>query len=100
MTLDVSTPQGYVGAMNARQIGVTVMELGGGRRKATDAIDPLVGLSEIRGIGEAVGPDAPICRVHARDDAAAQRAAARILAAVDIVEARPSTAPVIAQRVP
>jgi thymidine phosphorylase len=70
---------GVVASIDARALGLAVVALGGGRRRATDRIDPAVGLSEVRGIGETVGPDAPFAIVHAATagDAAAAVTALR-----------------------
>ncbi len=91
--------RGWVAAVNVREIGIAVLELGGGRRRASDTIDPGVGLSEIRGLGEPVGPDAPFCLIHARTEAQADRAAARIRAALTIGDAPPSIPPVVTRRI-
>jgi thymidine phosphorylase len=68
---------GVVQGVDARALGLAVVELGGGRRRAEDPIDHAVGLSAVGGIGEHVGPDRPLALVHARDengyDAAARR---------------------------
>ena len=69
---------GRVGAIDARALGLAVVGLGGGRRRATDTIDPGVGLAEVRGIGEPVGPDAPFAMVHAATDSAAADATERL----------------------
>jgi thymidine phosphorylase len=59
---------GWVQAIDARALGLAVVELGGGRRQAGDRIDHAVGLSAVRGVGETVGPDAPLACIHARDE--------------------------------
>ena len=56
---------GIVAAIDARALGLAVVGLGGGRRRVTDTVDPSVGLAEVRGIGEEVGPNAPFAIVHA-----------------------------------
>ena len=78
---------GFVVSVDTRAVGLTVVELGGGRRTAADAIDPAVGLSELAGIGAEVGPGAPLARVHARDEAQAAAAIARLQAAYRIGDA-------------
>ncbi|MGI9336664.1 MAG: thymidine phosphorylase [Gammaproteobacteria bacterium] len=83
---------GIIESMDTRSLGLVVVELGGGRRRAEDALDPAVGLDHIRGIGESVGPDAPLARVHARTGEQAEAAAERIRACV-CVTANSSTAP-------
>ena len=56
---------GRIAAMNAREYGLVILELGGGRRAATDKIDPAVGLSKCAGIGERVDRERPIAIIHA-----------------------------------
>ena len=67
--------------------------LGGGRQRVTDPIDPRVGLAEVRGIGEEVGPDAPFAIVHAATDSDAAAAAELLRNAVEVVETPPDAAP-------
>ncbi len=69
---------GFVQKIDARSLGLAVIELGGGRRRPQDSIDPAVGLASLAGIGDAVGPDRPIGVVHARDEAGFEKAAALI----------------------
>ena len=55
-----------------------MVTLGGGRRRAEDTVDPAVGLADVRGPGDAVGPDRPLAVVHARTTADAADAAATV----------------------
>jgi thymidine phosphorylase len=84
--------EGVVGAIDARALGLAVIGLGGGRRRPTDPIDHAVGLSEVKGIGEAVGPRQPFAVVHARSVAAAEAAGAAIAAAVTVAASPPAPA--------
>ncbi|MCE2482149.1 MAG: thymidine phosphorylase [Alphaproteobacteria bacterium] len=90
--------EGSVRAMDTRALGVAVMRLGGGRRRATDAIDHAVGLSDLASIGEAVGPERPLCRVHARRDEDARLAAATVRAAISVGEAA-AAPPLVYERI-
>ncbi|MBT9291263.1 thymidine phosphorylase [Prosthecodimorpha staleyi] len=90
---------GIVTAIDTRAIGVAVIELGGGRMRAADAIDPTVGFTELAGLGAPVGPGRPLARVHARDAAAALSAAAALQAAYRIGPDAPAVAPVVAARI-
>ena len=67
---------GFVVGIDVRAVGLAVVELGGGRARAADAIDPAVGLTELAPIGAEVGPDAPLARVHARNADQAEAAGA------------------------
>ena len=58
---------GFVAEIDVRAIGLAVVELGGGRARAADAIDPAVGLTKLAALGEEVGPERPLAIVHARD---------------------------------
>ena len=76
---------GAVAAIDVREVGVAVLELGGGRRKETDGIDHAVGLVDVAGLGEEVGRGGrPLAVVHARDGVTADRAAARLRAAFTV----------------
>ena len=96
---DVIAPRrAYIGAMNVREMGVAVMDLGGGRQTAADTIDYGVGLSQIKGIGAKLGPRNPVATIIARNDADADKAEARILKAITLTEEAPAvTAPVRAK---
>ena len=63
------------------RLGLAVVELGGGRRRASDPIDHAVGLEDLLGLGASVEPDTPLARLHAADEAALRRAEARLRAA-------------------
>lgn len=88
---------GHVQSMDMRAIGLTVVGLGGGRQRASDTIDPAVGLSDLAEPGQIVDARQPIARVHARSRAEAERAACEIRAAVTIGENPPSSAPLISR---
>jgi thymidine phosphorylase len=77
---------GVIARIDARALGLAVVELGGGRRRVEDAIDPAVGLAEVRGVGEAVGRDRPLAIVHARSAGDAEAAAHRVRQAVTVRE--------------
>ncbi len=72
---------GFVTGIDTRGLGFAVVELGGGRRRASDAIDYAVGLEHTTGLGLMVEPDTPLALVHAATTEAAHAAEARIRAA-------------------
>jgi thymidine phosphorylase len=76
---------GHVAALDTRALGLVVLELGGGRRRADDVIDPRVGLADVASPGQAVHRGQPLLWVHAASEADAQAALAR-LAALVLVE--------------
>ncbi len=71
---------GYVAALNAREVGYTVVDLGGGRAKKGDPIDPAVGvvLEPAGKIGGQVKVGEPLLWVHARTTDSLATALARL----------------------
>ena len=78
---------GVVTRVDARSVGLLVVELGGGRQRVEDAIDSAVGLADVRGVGDAVTQDRPIAVVHARSPADAEAVATRLRRAVTVGDA-------------
>ena len=75
---------GFVTEIDAKALGLAVVELGGGRLQTTDKIDYSVGLDWILGLGLSADQETPLCRIHARTQDEADRAEARIHAAYKI----------------
>ena len=79
-----ASSNGFVQKIDTRSIGMAVIELGGGRRVASDTIDHSVGFSDLAGIGQMVDKDEPIGVVHAASDADADAAAQTLQNAMKI----------------
>ncbi|MDD9909071.1 MAG: thymidine phosphorylase [Ahrensia sp.] len=79
---------GIVTGIDTRSVGVAVVALGGGRVRAADAVDPVVGFTDLARIGDGIDADQPLAMVHARDDAAAEQAASSLRAAYRFGDAR------------
>jgi thymidine phosphorylase len=87
---------GVVTAVDARALGLAIVELGGGRRHPGDRIDPAVGLAAVATIGEAVGAERPLAVVHARDAEAAEGACRQLRHAFTVDgPTGPAPAPVV-----
>ncbi|MEL6436487.1 MAG: thymidine phosphorylase [Pseudomonadota bacterium] len=83
ITKAVTAPEtGHLTSMDARKLGVAVVELGGGRRRREDAVDPAVGLTEFVATGTALSKGDPVCVIHARNDDQIARAEAAVLDAI------------------
>lgn len=67
---------GVVRAIDTRAVGLAVVAIGGGRTRAEDAIDHAVGLTDLAGLGDMVGPDRPLAIVHARSEEQVERVTA------------------------
>jgi thymidine phosphorylase len=83
--------EGTVARIATRDLGIAVVELGGGRRQASDKIDHAVGLSHLAGKGIEVGRDQPLCFIHARDEAGFARAEKLVRSAYTMGQAPPPT---------
>jgi thymidine phosphorylase len=90
---------GHVVGMNAREVGIAVVALGGGRTHADDAIDPSVGLTEVIDVGSPVRAGSLLCIIHAASDADADQAIAILRREIRIEDGPPVTRPVVMERV-
>ncbi|WP_339385995.1 thymidine phosphorylase [Vibrio caribbeanicus] len=79
-----SESSGIVSAMNTREIGLAVVEMGGGRKAACDRIDHLVGFEKFIRLGEKASLDKPLAVIHARSEEQWQEAARRLKSAIEI----------------
>ena len=94
--VDLVAPRdGVIASMDARSLGLVVVELGGGRRRAGDTIDPRVGLSDIRPLGSLLRAGDPLLRVHAASAAQAQAACQSLLASITLADDAPPVGPVV-----
>ncbi len=86
---------GVIAGLDTRAVGMAVVELGGGRRRATDPVDLRVGFSDVLPPGVRVAAGEGIARVHAADTAAADAAIAAYTAALSWDEAAAPAGPVV-----
>ena len=63
-TVYAASQAGYLSAVNTEKVGVASMLLGGGRHKASDAVDPSVGLEIHARLGDAISVGQPIATVY------------------------------------
>ena len=91
---------GWVQSKATRDIGLAVVELGGGRRQASDRIDHRVGFSDVVSIGQRVERGDALARVHAASDATAAAAVERLQQCVRIGAAPPAPVPLLIARIP
>ncbi len=78
---------GIVTSMDVRAIGLAVVQLGGGRLRSSDRIDPAVGLSEFVALGSHVAAGDALCVVHAQSAEHAAAAVTQLQAAITISDA-------------
>ena len=89
---------GWITEIATRQLGLAVIELGGGRTAPEQTIDHAVGLADVRGLGERVEAGEPLALVHGRRADEARHIATRLTAAFTIAEAPTQPSPVIIER--
>jgi pyrimidine-nucleoside phosphorylase len=80
---------GVVTRVGALDVGIAALELGAGRRTKADSIDHAVGVLCFAKRGDMVLAGDDLAEVQARDDAAAEQAAAAVLAAYTIGDEAP-----------
>jgi thymidine phosphorylase len=90
---------GVLSACDTRAVGLAVIELGGGRRRVEDRIDPAVGIDEILPLGQMVSRSDPIAVIHAADEARAEAAAVLLQKAFKIGQTDGTQSPVVRQRI-
>jgi pyrimidine-nucleoside phosphorylase len=81
-----SPAAGHVRAVRVREVATIAMELGAGRAHKEDPIDHAVGVVCHAKHGDPVERGETLAEVHARDEAAAETAAAALLEAYDVGE--------------
>lgn len=86
---------GWVAAINAREFGMTCVELGGGRKAKNDKIDHRVGILLKVKVGDKVETGQPLLELHASDSQSAVQALVRLSKAIIISGSAVEPLPVI-----
>jgi pyrimidine-nucleoside phosphorylase len=82
--LELKAPKkGFIRAMDGEQIGMALVELGGGRKKTGEKIDHGVGFEFLKGLGNPVKSGEIIAEIHARDAKSASAALKMLEIAVE-----------------
>lgn len=82
-----------------RDLGIVLIELGGGRRKAVDKINHQVGFNKVAQIGTKVNTSDPIAVVFAHDEITAQMAMQEIQRCIIIEDVGLKTNPTIIEKI-
>lgn len=96
-TIEVRSNQsGYVGAIEAEQLGLAAMMLGAGRETKDSVIDYAVGLTLRKKVGDEVKQGDTLAVLHVREqNETASKVGERVLGAYTIVNARPVLRPLL-----
>lgn len=94
--MEVPSPaEGFVGSINALEVGLTAMMLGAGREKKGDAIDPAAGVVVRKKVGDAVSRGEPLALIHYNDGEKAGLAASRLAQAFTLTAEKSDRPPLL-----
>lgn len=85
----LSPEKGFVGDLDAMQIGMAAMRLGAGREKLEDRIDHAVGVELCKKLGDPVQQGDALAKIHARSWEEAEAAGGSLLRSINIVSHQP-----------
>ena len=94
-----SGADGYLLELDAREVGIAAVELGAGRTRVDDRVDPAVGFELHVAPGDPVARADPLVTIHARDEASLARAAHRVGELARIGPEPPSLPPLVLDRI-
>ena len=98
-TLDVLAPgNGFVTAIDTEAVGLAAVALGAGRQRVDSIIDPAVGFTLVRKVGEPVKAGEPLVRVHYNSEGPLEDVKARLLKAYTLGPVAPAPRPLIVER--
>jgi thymidine phosphorylase len=90
---------GWVAGVATRDLGLACIELGGGRHKADDPVDPRVGFTQVAAPGDRVEAGAALALVHAANESDADRVCNLLVDAFAIADEVPKAPPILVARV-
>ena len=91
----VANEEGFIAHCDARVVGEIVRDLGGGRLTKESVMHPAVGVDQLAKPGNVLGRQGTLARVHARTEAEAQAALARLKNAFEFADEPPELPPLI-----
>jgi pyrimidine-nucleoside phosphorylase len=98
-TSDVVAPQdGFVTGIDTEAVGLAAVALGAGRQRVDSRIDPAVGFTLLRKVGEPVKSGEPVVRIHFNDPAPVDEVKAKLQAAYHFGPQAPAPRPLVLER--
>jgi pyrimidine-nucleoside phosphorylase len=94
-----ASASGWVAAIDALEVGYACLDIGAGRLRKEDLVDPGAGVVIERQVGDRVAAGEVLCVVHAASPGVAERGVARLQAAWRISEAVVERPPHLLERV-
>jgi pyrimidine-nucleoside phosphorylase len=90
---------GYVAAIDGKRLGLSIIEMGGGRRALGESIDPTVGIEFLARLGQNISRGEPLARVFCDRPAAAETAEHLVAMAVRVSPHPRDPPPLIVQEI-
>ncbi len=98
-TSDVLAPSsGFVTGIDTEAVGLAAVALGAGRQRVDSLIDPAVGFTLLRKVGEPVKAGEPVVRVHYNNEGPLKDVKERLLAAYRFGPQAPAPRPLVVER--
>jgi pyrimidine-nucleoside phosphorylase len=98
-TADVAAPEdGFVTGIDTEAVGLAAVALGAGRQRVDSVIDPAVGFTLLRKVGDPVKAGEPVVRVHYNHVGPLKDVQARLLQAYRFGKQAPAPRPLIVER--
>ncbi len=94
-----ATASGILQGLDAEQIGLAAVELGAGRARKEDAVDPAAGLLLFKRAGEPVRAGDVLAELHSSSESRLDAGEARLLGAARIGEADVARKPLVLERI-
>jgi pyrimidine-nucleoside phosphorylase len=90
---------GYLTSLDAELVGLAAVDLGAGRERKEDTVDPAAGLVLMRRRGEEVRAGEVLVELHAASDARLDKGEARLRQALIVGEQPPPRKPLVLERI-
>ncbi|MBQ8482031.1 MAG: thymidine phosphorylase [Alphaproteobacteria bacterium] len=84
-----SEKSGYVSAMDTRAVGLSIIEMKGGRTAPEQKLDLSTGYSEFAQIGDYADNNKPLAMVHYQSEEQYEKAKQNLLSAIEISDTKP-----------
>lgn len=94
-----SNINGYVSSMNTRGIGLSIIEMNGGRITPEQKLDYATGYSDFCQIGDFVDPKKPLAIIHAQTEEQYQQSAENIKKLITISDKKPAPSRCIIKKI-
>lgn len=95
----LAADSGYVTAIDGREVGLVGVSLGAGRMRASDPIDPIIGIRVDKKVGEFVAAGEPLATLLHGDEIPGAAACARLGRAFTLGPTPPPHRPLIIERI-